>query len=78
MSLGSTLEQGGQLANYIVGTIPEKNDLPAFANDRPSKPWTVVLRVLTTDRVVVEGFGTSLDKPAVAETISVRTPAPPK
>lgn len=80
MAFGSTREGGGTLAGYIANNSPEDADLPRFADDRPSGPWSIALRALGEDLVIIEGFGEKTDKPIVADTLSVRlkqrTPEP--
>lgn len=71
-SLGSAAEMGGNLSSYIYAGMPDNADLPRFQDDRPSGPWSVALRALGSERVVIEGFGESLDRPVLAETVVVR------
>ena len=65
-------DQGGTLVTFVVAGVAEGADLPRFANDTPSAPWSVVLREIAGDRVVVDGFGASLDRPLVSDTVAIR------
>ena len=76
-SLGSTTEMGGNLSSYLYAAMPENADLPRFLDDRPSGPWSVALRAPGADTVIIEGFGASLERPLLAETVLVRPIARP-
>lgn len=71
-SLREIRDQGGTLTTYVTaGTAPDA-DLPPFATGQPMVPWSVVLRELDGGRVVVEGYGASLDRPVRADTVVIR------
>jgi len=71
-ALGSNTEMGGNLTTYLAANMPEHADLPMYQDDRPSGPWSIALRALGNDRVIIEGYGESLDHPLRADTVSVR------
>lgn len=71
-AFGSTLEGGGTLTGYIAASTQDNTNLPTFNDDRPSGPWSIALRMAADDRVIIEGFGETTDKPLRADTVSVR------
>lgn len=71
-ALGSITETGGTLTTYIYASMPDKADLPRFNEGSPSEPWSIALRAFEGDKVIIEGYGDSLNRPLVAETVSVR------
>ena len=75
-SLGSIAEMGGNLSSYLYAAMPENADLPRFEDDHPSGRWSISLRALGGDTVIIEGFGESLARPIRAETIVVRPAVP--
>ena len=77
VALGSTVEMGGGLTNYIANGMPDNADLPRFQDYRPAEPWSIALRSTGGDTVIIEGFGASLDRPLLAETVLVRPPRRP-
>jgi hypothetical protein len=70
--LGSTIEGGGTLSTYLVASMPEHADLPPFADGLPSGPWSIALRQVGADTIIVEGFGEGTDHPLLADTVLMR------
>jgi hypothetical protein len=75
-SLGGALEMGGNLSSYLYAGMPENADLPRFRDGRPDGPWTIALRAGRGDTIIIEGFGESLERPVLAETVLVRPLSP--
>jgi hypothetical protein len=71
-ALGSNMEMGGTLATYLAANMPEHADLPRFQDDRAAEPWSVALRAVGTDTILIEGFGDALDRPLKVDTVVMR------
>lgn len=65
-------DQGGTLTTYVTAGMAPNADFPAFSNDQPMVPWSVVLRELDRGQVVVEGYGASLEQPVRVDTVVIR------
>ena len=65
-------DQGGTLTTYVTAGMAPNADLPPFATDRPTVPWSVVLRELDRGQIVVEAYGASLEQPVRVDTVVIR------
>ncbi|HTI04545.1 MAG TPA: hypothetical protein VL549_04470 [Gemmatimonadales bacterium] len=72
MALGNTAELGGGFATYLAANMPDNANLPRYQDNAPSGPWSIALVAYGDDKVIIDGYGDSLDAPIVAETVSVR------
>lgn len=72
MALGNAAEMGGGFSTFLVANMPDNADLPRYQDNVPGGPWSIALRAYGEDKVIIEGFGDSLNAPLVAETVSVR------
>jgi hypothetical protein len=72
VAFGSAGETGGSLSGYLAASMPPNADLPRFRDGAPEGPWGIALRALGDGRVVIEGYGASLDRPIRADTVAVR------
>ena len=72
LALGSNIESGGTLATYLAASMPENADLPPFQDGRPAEPWSVALRAVGTDTILIEGFGDALEHPLTVDTVVMR------
>ena len=72
MALGNTAEMGGGFSTFLAANMPDNADLPRYQDNEPSGPWSIAVRAYGADKVIIEGFGDSLNAPLVAETVSVR------
>jgi hypothetical protein len=72
MALGNAAEMGGGFTTYLAANMPDNANLPRYQDDEPAEPWSIALRAWGDGKVIIEGFGDSLNAPIVAETVSVR------
>lgn len=72
MALGNTAEMGGGFSTFLAANMPDNANLPPYQDNEPSEPWSIALRPYGEDKVIIEGFGDSLNAPIVADTVSVR------
>ena len=72
LALGNTAELGGGFSTFLAANMPDKANLPRYEDNEPSEPWSIALRAYGEGKVIIEGFGDSLNAPIVAETVSVR------
>jgi hypothetical protein len=72
ISLGTVGEMGSTLSSYVAAGMPENADLPRIQDDRATEPWTVVVRAAGDGKVIIEGFGRTLERPILAETVLVK------
>ena len=72
LALGNTAEMGGGFSTFLAANMPDNANLPRFQDNEPAEPWSIALRPDGEDKVIIEGFGDSLNAPIVAETVSVR------
>lgn len=72
MALGNTAEMGGGFSTFLAANMPDNADLPRYQDNDPSGPWSIAVRAYGDDKVIIDGYGDSLNAPLVAETVSVR------
>ena len=72
MALGNTAEMGGGFSTFLVANMPDNADLPRYEDNAPSGPWSIAVRAYGEDKVIIEGYGDSLNAPLIADTVSVR------
>ncbi len=76
LAFAATMEQGGDILTYIVAGLHEPESLPRFERERPTEPWTVVIKSgKATAEFVIEGYGTDLTKPQLSATVQITMPA---
>ena len=71
-SLGSITEMGGNLSAYLYAAMPDKADLPPFHDGQTTEPWSIAIRALGGDTIIIEGYGETLARPIRADTVLVR------
>jgi hypothetical protein len=72
MALGSNMEAGGNLTTYLAANMPDSANLPRFQDDRPAEAWSIALRAVGRDTIIIEGYGEKLDRPVKADTVIMR------
>ncbi len=60
---------------YIKDTLPKKNPpFESFEDNKPTHPWTVVIRTGASNEVSIEGYGLDMKKPIVVEYVTLKLP----
>jgi hypothetical protein len=77
MTLVSLAQMGGGVSDYLYAVMKEETDVADFYDGVPEKPWSIGLRSIGMARIVVEGYGASLAKPILVDTVVVKPPPAP-
>jgi hypothetical protein len=72
----SVIGRGGNAADYVKATLPQEDPpFDSFEYEKPTHPWTVVIRPGTDEgEFFVEGYGMDVKKPMVFESVQVTMP----
>ena len=71
-SLASIQDMGGHPVDYITACLPEKPRFSNYEKEKPTQPWSVVVKLGRRPReYVIEGYGDDLSKPLMEETILI-------
>lgn len=73
LALEDMADQGGTVASFISANVDEKEKYPRFTMDKPTQPWSVVIRALEEEgEYAIEGYGEDLTSPLIREQATLR------
>lgn len=75
-TLQSNVQMGGNLITYVMASLPDKFNY-ALEQDKPTRPWSIVIRTTADPHVVqVEGYAEDLKKPLFTQNAKIGPPPP--
>lgn len=73
-AFGSNVGSGGSLTSYLAASMPENADFPQFQDNQPVGPWSIALRLVGSDTVLIMGYGESTATPMKTDTVIITPP----